>query len=191
MGDVKKRVPTKPATRRKKKLRGSAIRRRLPPTKRTIVIPTKSADGEGMAIRKAFYLNKYEESKCNVSLACKNSLISRSTVYNWRENDAQFLKDMEDKFEIRVDFYEDALNKNAEAGNLTAQIFFLKCRAKNRGYVERTEISGPGGAPIGIAVARSEVSDQALSSSLRRMIEDDPEFARKLLEAGKEDDSKE
>jgi hypothetical protein len=48
----------------------------------------------------------------------------------------------------QVDTAEGELQKAIKTGNLTAIIFFLKCQAKGRGYVERIETTGPDGGAI-------------------------------------------
>ena len=49
------------------------------------------------------------------------------------------------------DFAEFELFKKIKEGNLTATIFFLKCKAKDRGYIERSEVTGKEGGVIEIA----------------------------------------
>ncbi|WP_394849685.1 hypothetical protein LZC95_19810 [Pendulispora brunnea] len=47
-----------------------------------------------------------------------------------------------------LDLAESKLLAAIGEGNLTAVIFYLKCRGKARGYVERAEISGPDGGAV-------------------------------------------
>lgn len=54
--------------------------------------------------------------------------------------------------ESNLDYVEDNLLRNIGNGNVIAQIFYLKCKGKNRGFVERQEISGPNGSPLTITV---------------------------------------
>lgn len=165
-----------------------AVKHRNPPVKRTIRIPPQARTPEAMQERKEVFLEAYVDAMCNVSLACNNCKISQSIVYLWRKEDPEFLKRMEDLLEVRIDFYENALDKQAQKGNIAAIAFFLKCRAKNRGYIERTELTGVGGKPVQIAVSRDELPDPALRSALARMAQDDPEFAKRLAEGiGKEE----
>jgi hypothetical protein len=49
----------------------------------------------------------------------------------------------DDVLEVKKDLAESELNKHIKKGNLTAIIFFLKTRAKDRGYVESMDISLP------------------------------------------------
>lgn len=156
------------------------VRHREKPIQRTIRIPPQARTEEAMIERKDVFLAAYVDAMCNVSLACNNCKIAQSTVYLWRKEDPEFKQRMEDLLEIRIDFYENALDKQAQKGNIAAIAFFLKCRAKSRGYIERTEITGPGGKPMQLTLSREELPDPALRSALARMAQDDPEFAKRL-----------
>lgn len=50
--------------------------------------------------------------------------------------------------EALTDFAENKLFELIKAGDKTSIIFYLKCKAKNRGYVERQELTGKDGLPI-------------------------------------------
>ena len=54
--------------------------------------------------------------------------------------------------EETLDFVEGKLMTAISNGNLTAIIFYLKCKGKRRGYIERVpvEVSGPDGAPLSL-----------------------------------------
>lgn len=93
-----------------------------------------------------------------VSDACRRCGICRTTHYKWMKLDAEYKEAVNEVNEQAIDFVESKLLEritgvsigkfNAD-GELvtyelppdnTAIIFFLKCKAKNRGYVERQEI---------------------------------------------------
>ena len=99
-------------------------------------------------IKKRNFLNKYESSLGNVSVSCEEVQIARSTFYAWMEKDADFKQQVDAINEKSVDFVESALLKQIKEGNTTATIFFLKTKGKNRGYVERQEITGKDGQPL-------------------------------------------
>lgn len=89
-----------------------------------------------------------------------NFSVTRQTVYNWCEDDAEFKQALDDSRERFVDLAESNLRKlvagvpaiekdeNGEkrfAGWIerpseTAIIFTLKTRGKKRGYIERSEV---------------------------------------------------
>lgn len=76
----------------------------------------------------------------NVSIACQQVGISRQAHYNWLKNNQRYREAIEEIPEKTIDFVEHSLLKNVKAGNVVAQIFYLKTKAKHRGYVEKQEI---------------------------------------------------
>ena len=92
-----------------------------------------------------------------VSPACKSVGISRSTHYNWLENDPDYKAEVEDLPEAQLDFAEHNLHKQIQKGSVSATIFLLKTKGKHRGYVEQIDytsggeaIHGAGSTPIHI-----------------------------------------
>lgn len=67
--------------------------------------------------------------------------VRRSTLYNWMETDADFKEEIREITEGWLDNVESALTKTALEGNVTAQIFLLKTRGKDRGYIESKAIT--------------------------------------------------
>ncbi len=90
-------------------------------------------------IKKAV-LEKLIESQGNVSEACKAAGIARSTFYLWKSEDEQFAQEVDEIIEATIDAVEGYLMKEMKAGNPACIIFFLKTRAKHRGYIEKSEI---------------------------------------------------
>jgi len=76
----------------------------------------------------------------NISEATKAVGIARKTYYNWLESDQDFAESVNHINELVIDEVEHHLMTAIRNGNVTAQIFFLKTKAKHRGYVERQEI---------------------------------------------------
>ena len=88
--------------------------------------------------------------------------VSRQALYNWIESDKDLKQAIDQQEESNIDFVESKLfekiqgveivktNANGEPvyyslpPSDTAIIFFLKTRARNRGYVERQEIEHSG-----------------------------------------------
>ncbi len=102
-----------------------------------------------------------EKSLGIVSTACDKVGISRQTHYRWLSEDPDYKQQVEDIAEIAIDFAESKLHekingvtmgKNVDGETViyetspsdTAIIFFLKTKAKKRGYVERTEVEQSG-----------------------------------------------
>tara|TARA_R100000742_G_C4273906_1_gene93658 strand:+ start:384 stop:731 length:348 start_codon:yes stop_codon:yes gene_type:complete len=89
----------------------------------------------------------------NINDACNATNIARRTIYVWIEKEKWFKESIEDIRETSVDNVESALYKNAIEGNTSAQIFYLKCKGKSRGYVEKSELDlTSGDEPIKINV---------------------------------------
>ena len=89
--------------------------------------------------KKKIVLDALRRSAGIVSPACEAAGIDRSTYYKWINEDEDFARAVADVKEFALDMAESALLKNIQNGNVTAQIFYLKTQAKQRGYVERTE----------------------------------------------------
>ncbi len=67
-----------------------------------------------------------------VSSACKAVEVSRETFYKWYRQDEKFAKAVDDAQNSRIQHVEDSLYSAAVRGNVTAQIFFLCNRAKDK-----------------------------------------------------------
>jgi hypothetical protein len=127
--------------------------------------------GNKIALHKKALLIALADALGNVTTACKVSGVSRSNYYSWvrpegKSYDPIFAGAVNDITEATIDHVEDKLhelidgveiyrtNKDGtkriygQAPDTGAICFFLKCRAKHRGYVERQEITGPGGGAI-------------------------------------------
>ena len=67
--------------------------------------------------------------------------VSRQTVYNWIENDPDFKDAIKNAREVFFDLVETKIIQKVEAGDNTMLIFVAKTLMKQRGYVERQELS--------------------------------------------------
>ena len=78
----------------------------------------------------------------------------------------------DDIIESFKDTAESALVKKIKGGNLTAIIFFLKCKAKDRGYIERHEIDdGKGRTAFGKKA--EDLTDDELARIIAEGAEDE------------------
>lgn len=75
-----------------------------------------------------------------VAPACKMVGISRQTHYRWLKEDEDYSVAVEDVAESTIDFAESQLHLQIKEGSTPATIFYLKTKAKHRGYVERSEV---------------------------------------------------
>jgi len=93
------------------------------------------------------------KSAGNVSAACKMVGVSRQTHYAWLDKSDTYKKEYGDSLEQLKDFVETELLKNIKGGSVAAQIFWLKTKAKDRGYVERVELDASEGfVPVQIVL---------------------------------------
>lgn len=91
--------------------------------------------------KKKVFLEALELSAGNISAACRKAEVSRFTYYGWIDQDEAFARAVHEIEEADIDFTETALKRQIREGNITAIIFHLKTKGKERGYVERTEIN--------------------------------------------------
>lgn len=93
-----------------------------------------------------------------VTDACRLVGLSRSTYYDWLKNDADFKAAVDEVTETAIDFVEGKLYEKIngisvqtyntkgepviyeQAPSDTAIIFYLKTKAKKRGYIEKSEV---------------------------------------------------
>jgi len=91
-----------------------------------------------------------------VTYAAKKLNCHYTTVINYL-NKSKRLRDVRKEIEESyMDLGEHALLKKVKDGDLGAICFYLKCKAKRRGYVERQEITGADGESLKIVVTREE-----------------------------------
>jgi len=95
---------------------------------------------KGLNPKKKLMIDAIKSQLGNISLACKQIGIHRDTHYDWLKNDLLYKQTYDQIDEFVVDFAENALMKQIDNGNITAIIFFLKCRARHKGYIEKQEI---------------------------------------------------
>jgi hypothetical protein len=89
------------------------------------------------AARKAM-LEAMESTMCNISESVRKAGIARNTHYEWMKNDPSYKQAIHDLTERNLDFAESMLMRNIKNGKETSTIFYLKTRAKQRGYIETT-----------------------------------------------------
>lgn len=157
--------------------------------------------GERLAARiaadKAVMLSNLTRSLGNISASCDKTGISRQTYYQWLEDDPEFAKEVAHIKERSVDFVEGCLFQQIKNGNATSTIFFLKTRARHRGYVEVRENVIPEGAggeaglgPMSLETIEQEVPGESLDEIFEVVAEGRRQHA-KLMAARKREMEKE
>ena len=109
--------------------------------------------------KKKLFIQTYPQKVCNITETCKCINIDRGTYYNWRKNDEDFNLACTHAEESMIDFAETQLMKNIKDGKETSLIFYLKCKAKKRGYVERQEVEHSGDVGININIVPDDDDD--------------------------------
>ena len=98
--------------------------------------------------KKEKLLKALQETQGLIYHACKKAgNISRSTYYRYMREDKEFAQAVEDIKEAQIDYVEGELIKNISRGKETSIIFYLKSKAKERGYAEKLDIT-TGGKPL-------------------------------------------
>lgn len=85
-------------------------------------------------------------------LAANKLRCAPSTVTNYVKANKRLQRVVEECEESRIDLAEGKLAEKIGEGDLTAIIFFLKTKGKNRGYTERQEFSGANGESLRFVV---------------------------------------
>jgi Transposase len=106
--------------------------------------------------RKLKVLTALVECRGIISDASQATQVARSTIYDWIAADEQFKAAVEAAREVSIDRVEKKLFDQIDKDDTTAIIFFLKTRAKKRGYVERHEHTGENGKAINLIFKRAD-----------------------------------
>jgi hypothetical protein len=75
-----------------------------------------------------------------ISTTLKQVNITRWYYDRWIKEDLDFKEKVENITETTLDFVESKLFDLINRGDKTAIIFYLKCKGKDRGYIERQSI---------------------------------------------------
>lgn len=97
-----------------------------------------------------------------VASACRACNISRMTYYRYYREDPDFKEKADDVKELLKDFAENLILKKMREGDTTMIIFYAKTQMKDRGYTERSEITGKDGKDLmgGSGIDLSKLTDE-------------------------------
>lgn len=104
--------------------------------------------------------NAISTSFGNLTAIGKRLGVHRVTVANYAKRWKSVAEAIEAEKELRKDLVEDKMFKRINEGSDTMIIFFAKTQMKDRGYVERQEITGAEGGPIDVR----SLSDEQLQA---------------------------
>ncbi len=91
-------------------------------------------------ILKAKMLDALEKHLNIVTTACKEVGIHRDTHYEWLKKDKEYKRKVKEIDNVALDFAESALHQQIKKGNPLSTMFYLKCKAKKRGYIEQQDV---------------------------------------------------
>lgn len=80
-----------------------------------------------------------------VTQACEKVNLSRDTFYRYYNEDPEFKKQIDDINEQALDFVETALLRKINEGSEKSIHFYLKYKAKKRGYDSSVDLNVNGG----------------------------------------------
>ncbi len=95
-----------------------------------------------------------KESRGFVTKAAFLCDTSRTTFHAMINKHPKLREAVEDAREANKDFVENKLMTSIDNDNITAIIFYLKTQAKDRGYVERQEVTGVDGQDIHVKIIK-------------------------------------
>jgi len=93
-----------------------------------------------MTLKKEAMIKALSESMGIVSSAAKKVGICRNIHYEWMKEDAKYKASVEELNNVVLDFAESALMKRIKEGSDTCLLFLLKCKGKERGYIEKPQV---------------------------------------------------
>ena len=88
------------------------------------------------------------ETKGLLTLAARKAGVSYRTINRYASEYPSVAEAVQEAKESMVDFAEGKLYEKIAKGDTASIIFFLKTKAKSRGYTERQEITGPDGGAV-------------------------------------------
>jgi AcrR family transcriptional regulator len=93
-----------------------------------------------------------------VTVAARKLGVSRRTIYNRLEKSEELREALEEARDFTSDVAELKLFQAIEKGEAWAVCFYLKCQAKDRGYVEKQQVehSGADGGPLRFVIERDD-----------------------------------
>lgn len=89
-----------------------------------------------------------DAKKGNVSAVARAFGVSRDSIYAWIKSSVTAQEALAAARETMLDNAESILYKKVLEGSTPELLFFLKTQGRNRGYVERQEVTGRDGKAI-------------------------------------------
>jgi 16S rRNA G527 N7-methylase RsmG len=94
--------------------------------------------------KKLIFLEALKANLNVVTAACEQTGIGRTTFYEWMKSDAEFKEKVEEISEIQIDFVETQLLKKIKEGSERSILFYMRYKARKRGYTDSIDITTAG-----------------------------------------------
>ena len=98
--------------------------------------------------RQELFLISLAEVDGNVTQACEMSGVTRREYNQWCAESEEFIASLDEVAEQVLDMMVQVIIDAGKDKNLTAAIYYTKCKGKHRGFVERQEFTGGEGKPL-------------------------------------------
>lgn len=102
-------------------------------------LPNKAKQKGTLSAKQIEFLSSLKENLGIVSKAAHDCNIHRNTHYEWTKN-PKYKEEYEAILEDCIDVVENQLMNNILAGDVASILFYLKTKAKKRGYIEKAEV---------------------------------------------------
>lgn len=79
-----------------------------------------------------------------ITPACKEVGVSRDTFYRYYEEDVDFRREVDSINDITLDFVENQLLRKIKDGSERSILFYMKYKARKRGYTDSLDITTGG-----------------------------------------------
>jgi len=99
---------------------------------------------EGEDVRMSLWFHAFVDSNFNASEACRKVCVSKTTLAEWKENNPQFPKLIDEMEWHKNNLFEDSLISLVKAGNPLAVLFANKTRNRDRGYDSKITVQHEG-----------------------------------------------
>jgi hypothetical protein len=80
------------------------------------------------------FVEQFHKNMGLMNFTCNQLGVTRATICNWKKDDPVFAELLDDAKEFSKDFAESKLFNAIRESNLTAVMYFLNNRARDRGY---------------------------------------------------------
>ena len=115
--------------------------------------------------KQELFIKKYLEYYGNITQACEEIGINRTTYYNWMEKD-KFKEQIEAAFESFNDNIQQILYAKAVTGDKDLLKFWAKTQMRHRGFVEKQEIEHTGSISQPVTIHLIETSTEEIKQEI-------------------------